>query len=98
MEGRVKQQMVVFISSFKLITVEHVIITVTIVVNCHYYSKSKGNLIHATSCLLGLYQHNSSVPNSALLGLVLTTYVSQYLIVLWLLPTTTIPHFILILN
>jgi hypothetical protein len=40
--------------------------------NCHYYSKIKGNLIHATSCLLGLYQHNSSVPNSALLDRVLT--------------------------
>jgi hypothetical protein len=40
--------------------------------NCHYCSKVKGNLIHATSCLLGLYQHNSSVPNSALLDLVLT--------------------------
>jgi hypothetical protein len=45
---------------------------VTIIVNCHYYSKIKGNLIHATSRLLGLYQHNSSVSNSALLGLVLT--------------------------
>jgi hypothetical protein len=69
--------------------------------NCHYCSKSKGNLIHATSCLLGLYQHNSSVPNSALLDLVLTNIndlrvsVSDFL---WLLPTTTIPHFILILN
>jgi hypothetical protein len=40
--------------------------------NCHYYSKIKGYLTHATSCLLGLYQHNSSVPNSALLDLVLT--------------------------
>jgi hypothetical protein len=40
--------------------------------NCHFYSKIKGNLSHATSCFLGLYQHNSSVPNSALLDLVET--------------------------
>jgi hypothetical protein len=40
--------------------------------NCHYYSKIKDNLIHATSCLPDLYQHNSSVPNSALLDHVLT--------------------------
>jgi hypothetical protein len=40
--------------------------------NCHYYSKIKSNLVHATSCLLGLYQHNSSVPNITLLDLVLT--------------------------
>jgi hypothetical protein len=40
--------------------------------NCHYYSKIKGNLIQATSCLLGLYQHNSSVANGTLFDLVLT--------------------------
>jgi hypothetical protein len=40
--------------------------------NCHYCSKIKGNLIHATSRLLALYQHNSSVANNALLDLILT--------------------------
>jgi hypothetical protein len=40
--------------------------------NCYYYSKTVGHLIHTTSCFLGLYQYNNSVPNSALLNLVLT--------------------------
>jgi hypothetical protein len=40
--------------------------------NRHYYSKIKSNLVHAICCLLGLYQHNSSVQNIALLDLVLT--------------------------
>jgi hypothetical protein len=34
-------------------------------------------IIHTTSCFLGLYQHNSSVPNSALLDLVLTTNIKD---------------------
>jgi hypothetical protein len=38
----------------------------------YYCNKVKGNLIHATSCFLGLNQHNNSVSNSALLDLVLT--------------------------
>jgi hypothetical protein len=40
--------------------------------NCYYYNKVKGNLIYATSCFLGLNQHNNSVPNRALLDLVFT--------------------------
>jgi hypothetical protein len=69
--------------------------------NCHYYSEIKGNLIHATSCLLGLYQHNSSVPNSALFDLVLTNIndlrvsVSAFPMVA---PDNYHPHFKLILN
>jgi hypothetical protein len=39
--------------------------------NCFYYNKIKGNLICAASCFLGLNQHNSSLPNRALLDLVL---------------------------
>jgi hypothetical protein len=69
--------------------------------NCYYYSKIKGNFIHATSCFLGLYQHNNSVPNSALLNNILTNinnFVFIYQIFLWLIPITIIPYFILILN
>jgi hypothetical protein len=40
--------------------------------NSYYYNKIKGNSLYTTSCFLGLNQHNSYVPNSALLDLVFT--------------------------
>jgi hypothetical protein len=45
---------------------------VTPLSDAHYYCKIKGNLFHATTCFLGLNQHNDTVPNGSLLDLVLT--------------------------
>jgi hypothetical protein len=44
----------------------------TLLSNCYYCNKIKGNLINATSCFLGLNRHNNSIPNSALPDLVST--------------------------
>jgi hypothetical protein len=40
--------------------------------NRYSYIKTQGHLIYATSCFLGLNQHKISVPNNALLDLLLT--------------------------
>jgi hypothetical protein len=65
----------------------------TLLCNCHYYNKIKGNLIHATTCFLGLNQYNNSVPNSALIDTVFTytTFVFLCHIILWSVLIIFIP-------
>jgi hypothetical protein len=42
--------------------------------NCHFYTKLKGDVIHSSTCFLGLNQHNYPDSGSNLLDLVFSIF------------------------